>query len=250
MKMPPQLASMLTFAQEKAAKAAHHAAGHHKPPLPRWLIHLGALGVFGVSIVDSSVVPLPLPGSTDLLLLFLVAHHGNPWLLPACAIAGSMIGGYLTWSFGKKGGEAALGRYVSKRILKAVSNWVEHHSWLAVLIPAMLPPPTPLQPFLLAAGALGVSRRRFLIAFGAARTLRYGLVAWLGVRYGRSVVRLWERYVAEYTTPVLWTLGVITVAGVSYGWWKLQRAKAAEAAEDQAAPEAVPGRAPLPVAGQ
>jgi membrane protein DedA with SNARE-associated domain len=220
--------SILALAQT-AAKAAHHArkhAGHS--PIPPWLIHLGAIGVFGVSVVDSSVIPLPLPGSTDLLLLFLVAHGANPWLLAPAAIVGSMIGGYITWSVGRKGGETALRNYISQRNLARISDWVENHSLLAVVLPAILPPPIPLLPFLLAAGALGVSRRRFLIAFGSARAVRYSIVAWLGVKYGRGVVHVWEKYVAEYSKPVLWTLLVVTIGGVAYGIWKLRRMKRAE----------------------
>lgn len=194
-----------------------------RAPLPSWLIHLGGLGVFGCSILDSSVIPLPVPGSTDLLLLFLAANHGNPFLLAACAIVGSMIGGYTTWNIGKKGGETTLQKLVSRRYLRRVSKWVKGHSLLAVLLPTILPPPIPLQPFLLAAGALGVPRRRFMLAFTGARIARYSFVAWLGVRYGRGVVHIWQKYVAEWSTPVLWTLGIITVLGVGYGVWKLRR---------------------------
>src|ERR1700761_6983681 len=88
------------------APAAHH------PLMPRWLTQLGALGLPLVAIVDSCPIPLPVPGSTDLLLLWLVAHGGDPWLLTALAIVGSIVGGYLTWKLGSKGGEAALHRYV------------------------------------------------------------------------------------------------------------------------------------------
>jgi membrane protein YqaA with SNARE-associated domain len=162
-----------------------------KPSLmPHWLTHLGALGLFSVSVVDSSVIPLPLPGSTDLLLLWLVAHRGDPWLLAPCAIAGSIVGGYTTWLIGRRGGEAALQHYVPSRLLGRVVQWVQHHPILAVFIPALLPPPIPLLPFALASGALGVSRSRFLVVFGAARSLRYSFVAWMGVVYGRKVVRL------------------------------------------------------------
>ena len=31
--------------------------------MPRWLTHLGALGLFSVAVFDSSVVPVTLPGS-------------------------------------------------------------------------------------------------------------------------------------------------------------------------------------------
>ena len=53
-----------------------------------------------------------------MLVLLLAANQGNPWLLAAAAISGSMIGGYLTWSAGKKGGEGMLHRYVPKRLLE------------------------------------------------------------------------------------------------------------------------------------
>ena len=76
-----------------------------QPLAPHWLTHLGALGLFSVAVIDSSVIPLPLPGSTDLLLLWLVAHSGDPWLLAPCAVAGSILGGYTTWQIGRRGGE-------------------------------------------------------------------------------------------------------------------------------------------------
>jgi len=198
---------------------------------PHWLTHLGALGLFSVAVVDSSVIPLPLPGSTDLLLLWLVAHSGDPWLLAPCAIAGSILGGYTTWHIGRSGGEAALRRYVPARLLRRIVGWVKRHPVLAVFIPALLPPPIPLLPFALASGALGVSRRRFLIVFGAARSLRYSFVAWLGVTYGRRIVRLFSGSLQKWSTPLLCVFVVLLVAGVCYGIWKIQGLRKIEAAE-------------------
>src|ERR1700722_14047376 len=171
--------------------------------MPHWLTHLGLFGLFIVAVIDSSVIPLPIPGSTDLLLLWLVAHGGDPWLLAPGAIVGSIIGGYTTWHIGRKGGEAALQRHVPARMLKRVVRWVECHPVLAVFIPALLPPPIPLLPFALASGALGVSRERFLVVFGAARSLRYSFVAWLGVIYGRKVVRMFCARLQKRSTPLL-----------------------------------------------
>jgi len=198
---------------------------------PHWLTHLGALGLFSVAVVDSSVIPLPLPGSTDLLLLWLVAHSGDPWLLAPCAIAGSILGGYTTWHIGRRGGEEALRRYVPARLLGRVVGWVKRHPVLAVFIPALLPPPIPLLPFALASGALEVSRRRFLIVFGAARSLRYSFVAWLGVTYGRRIVRLFSGSLQKWSTPLLCVFVVLLVAGVCYGIWKIQGLRKIEAAE-------------------
>ena len=206
----------------------------HHALVPPWLMHMGILGLFFVAVVDSSVVPLPLPGSTDLLLLWLVAHSGNPWLLAPCAIAGSILGGYTTWHIGRRGGEAALRRYVPARLLRPIVGWVERHRILAVFLPAVLPPPIPLLPFALASGALGVSRRRFLLVFGAARSLRYSFIAWLGVAYGRRLVHLWSASLQQWSTPLLTVFVILLVAGASYGIWKVRGLRKIDAAEELA----------------
>ncbi len=203
----------------------------HSSLAPHWLTHLGALGLFSVAVIDSSVIPLPLPGSTDLLLLWLVAHSGDPRLLALSAIAGSILGGYTTWDIGRRGGEAALRHYVPARLLKRIVVWVEHHPILAVFLPALLPPPIPLLPFALASGALGVSRRRFLIVFGAARSLRYSFVAWLGVTYGRKIVRLWSGTLQTWSTPLLCVFVGLLIAGLCFGIWKIRGLRKIDAAE-------------------
>jgi len=211
-----------THAGTSSAKSAH---------LLRWLISLGGLGVFAVAIVDSSVVPLPLPGSTDLLLLLLTAHRGATVMtaisLAACAFAGSMIGGYLAWGVGKKGGEKALERYVPKRALGRVTQWVEKRGAWSVAVAAILPPPIPLTPFTLAAGALGVPRNHFLVGFGIARLIRYGLLAWLGITYGRHVVRLWQKELNGWSSIILWVYGSLVAIGILYGLWKFKKGRSA-----------------------
>ena len=180
-------------------------------------------GVFLISAIDSSVIPLPIPGSTDLLLLWLVSHRGNPWGLAACAVGGSLVGGYVTWKLGKKGGEAALDRYVPKRLLERTKRWAQGHGILAIFVPAILPPPVPLSPFLLAAGALKISGKRFMVVFAAARSLRYGFIAWLAVKYGRRVIRLWSATLDRWSAPLAWTFGILIVGGILYGIWKFRR---------------------------
>jgi membrane protein YqaA with SNARE-associated domain len=210
------------------------APSPHPTLAPLWLTNLGALGLFFVAVVDSSVIPLPLPGSTDLLLLWLVAHKGDPWLLAPCAVAGSILGGYTTWHIGRKGGEAALRHYVPARLLRRVVVWVEHHPVLAVFFPAMLPPPIPLLPFLLASGALGVSRRRFLAVFSTARSLRYVFIAWLGATYGRRIVHLWSGSLQKWSNPLLCVFIFLLTAGICFGIWKIRGLRKIDAAKNPA----------------
>jgi membrane protein YqaA with SNARE-associated domain len=195
----------------------------------------GTLGLFGVSVIDSSIIPLPVPGSTDLLLILLVAHRANPVFAAVAAIVGSILGGYLTWASGAKGGEAALHRYLPKRFARRLPGWVERKGTLAVVAAALLPPPFPLMPFLLAAGALGVSRRNFFISFGLARTFRYALVAWLAAIYGRAMVRAFRHYLAGWSTTLMWVYLGLVLAGILYGVWKFRRQQRPRAVPEAAA---------------
>lgn len=212
----------------------------HSPLVPRWLVHLGALGLFVVAVLDSSVIPLPIPGTTDILLLWLVAHSGDPLILVPLAIAGSLLGGYTTWQIGRRGGKPALNHYVPTYLLGRVVAWVQLHPILAVFLPALLPPPIPLSPFVLASGALGVSRNRFLVVFGVARCMRYSFIAWLGATYGRHIVRVWSGTLQQWSVPLLWAFVALLVAGVGFGIWKVRDLRILDAAEKTALPDETP----------
>ena len=203
-------------AKHRAAASGHSAHGLH------WLMGFGTLGLFAVSVIDSSIIPLPVPGSTDLLLILLVAHRGDPVFAAVAATAGSILGGYLTWATGEKGGEAALHRYLPKRFGRRLSKWVEKSGTVAVTVSALLPPPFPLMPLLLAAGALGISRKKFLITFSLARAFRYALVAWLAATYGGAVVRAFRHYLSGWSTTLMWIYLGLVVAGIMYGLWKFR----------------------------
>jgi len=120
---------------------------------------------------------------------------------------------------------------VPARLLGKVVKWVERHPILAVFLPALLPPPIPLLPFALASGALGVARTRFLVAFGAARCLRYSFVAWLGVAYGRRIVRMFSGTLAKWSQPLLGVFLALLAAGLLFGIWKIRAARRVEAVE-------------------
>jgi membrane protein YqaA with SNARE-associated domain len=201
-----------------AAKAVHRAA--RRRLIPAWVLHLGLAGVFLIALLDAAPIPLPIPGSTDILILILGAHGESPWLLAPVAVAGSLIGAYFTWSAGKKGGEKMLDRYLRQRRRRRIEGWVERHGVLSVSLAAMLPPPLPLMPFLLAAGALGVKRRQMFIAMTIGRTIRYGGEAVLAAFYGRRILRLWHHYLAGWSSAILCTFLGLMVAAIVFGIWK------------------------------
>jgi membrane protein YqaA with SNARE-associated domain len=144
-------------------------------------------------------------------------------LFASCAFAGSVVGGYTTWAAGKKGGEAALDRLGKGRFVRRIQGWVKRNGMLSVALASMLPPPVPLMPFLLAAGALGLSRGRYLISYCTARAVRYGVVAWLGYKYGRQVIHLWQKDLKGWSTPIIVAYISLLVLGALWGTWKYRR---------------------------
>ena len=188
-----------------------------------WFYRFGLFGLFLVSVVDSSFVPLPLPGVTDIMLVVYAASHLNVFLLIALTTVGSALGGFLSHAVGQAGGMAFLERTVPARILGRATSWMESHSILAIALPAILPPPVPLSPFVLAAGALHMSRRKFMTAFTLSRFARHCIAVWLGVRYGRSVLALWGRFSDRWGTTILSAFWAITLVFTTLGIWKLVR---------------------------
>ena len=213
------------------------AQGKHHQLIPGWLIHFGVFGVFGVALVDSSPIPLPVPGSTDVLILLLGSRGEWPWLLALAGVLGSVIGGYLTWKTGKKGGEAMLERYVNKRFRSRITRWVKGHGILSVAIAALLPPPIPLLPFLLAAGALGITRRQLFVALGGARCIRYGTEAALAMIYGHRILHWANKYLAGWSNVILYTFLGLLGAGILFGIWKYRHDQHSTGSPDRRARE-------------
>jgi membrane protein YqaA with SNARE-associated domain len=202
-----------------AAQAQHP---HHNP-LIHFFFGLGLVGLFLVSIVDSSFVPLPIPGVTDIMLILYAAAHSNPILLIAIATLGSAIGGFLSHAAGQAGGMAFLQKHVPPRVLKRVTIWMEKHAILSVSLPAILPPPMPLSPFVLAAGAVHMSRKKFMWSFTLSRLARHAIAVWLGIHYGRAVLRLWTSFSAKWATTILITLWSIIILFTAIAFWRLYK---------------------------
>ncbi len=185
------------------------------------LIHFGLVGLTLISVVDSSFIPLPIPGVTDILVILYAANHSNPFLVIGLATFGSALGGFLSHAVGQAGGMAFLEKRVSKRLLQKVTNWVEQHSLIAIALPAILPPPVPLSPFVLVAGAVHMSRRRFMVAFTTSRLVRHIIAYWLGLRYGAQVLKLWSHFSERWAVTILIAFWSILLLFTGIGIWKL-----------------------------
>ena len=184
--------------------------------LRRWMFHLGGLGLIPLGLLDSS--PLPTPGAMDVATLLLSARQQQLWLYYAVmATVGSLVGGFVTYRLARKGGKAALERRFSRRKVDKVCELFERWGFGAIVIPALLPPPMPMVPFLLAAGAMQYPVRKFLAALALGRITRYMLLAYLAARYGRRIIA----FIRVHGHPVALAIIVVlvaTAAVVFYFW--------------------------------
>jgi membrane protein YqaA with SNARE-associated domain len=179
----------------------------------KWLWHLGGPGLILLALLDNSLIPTP--GGMDIATVILTANHRDLWwYYGIMATAGSMLGGYLAYRLGRKGGKEALEkRFGADRMQKVYSKF-EQAGFFSVFIPAILPPPFPTAPFLVAAGALDYPIKKYMVALGTARAIRYMGLSLVAFLYGRWIIQTMHRYYR----PLLWTFtGLLVAAGVGGG---------------------------------
>jgi len=178
----------------------------------RWIYHLGALGFIPLGLIDGSVIPLP--GSMDVLTIVLAARDAKLWpYYAAMATLGSVLGGFVTYRLARKGGKESLARRVPAKTMKRVYAVFERWGFAAIAVPAMLPPPMPFVPFLLAAGAMQYSMKKFLLAMTLGRIVRYTILAYLAARYGRKTLP----FLLQHGNPVVAAVvGLVVTAVLVY----------------------------------
>jgi membrane protein YqaA with SNARE-associated domain len=188
----------------------------------RWLFHLGGIGLIPLGLLDSSLIPVP--GILDVAAIVLSSRQEQLWLYYGLmAAAGSVAGGFLTYRLARKGGKEALDRRFSRRKVNKVCEIFGRWGFAAIAIPALLPPPVPIVPFLLAAGAMQYPTRKFLVALTLGRISRYMLLAYLAARYGREIIA----FIAEHGHPVAVAviLALITAGTLVFYFWQAGRNK-------------------------
>ena len=173
-----------------------------------WLYRLGGIGLVLLALADNSVVPLP--GSMDALTIFLSAgQRGWWWYYAAMATLGSVIGGYLTYRLARAGGKEMLEKKISRKRAEQVYDRFERWGFGSVAVGALIPPPFPIVPVLLTAGAMQYPRNKFLAALALGRAVRFGLLAFVASIYGRRILS----FFSQYYKPALWTLVALAFAG-------------------------------------
>lgn len=150
------------------------------------VLKFGGAGMFAVTFFDSSFLAFPFFPDAVVMQLCVANPARMPYYV-FMAAAGSLCGCILIYLLAKKGGEAYFHRHARGKAEK-IKEWVEHNAFLSAFIPAILPPPFPFKPFVLAQGVFQVPARTFIAAILLGRALRYGLEGILAVKYGDAAL--------------------------------------------------------------
>src|SRR5215204_2476010 len=163
--------------------------------IARWLevnviglpIYLAAPAMIIIGALDSSL--LSLPEINDYLVVGRCFKDPKAaFYFPLFAAIGSVIGCNLLYTIVRRGGQAVLRKRFKLQQIKRVERAYERFGFLAIGIPAILPPPLPFKIFVATAGALEYPRWKILVTVMIARSLRYYVEGILAVYYGRRVL--------------------------------------------------------------
>ena len=163
--------------------------------IARWLeenvislpLYYAAPAMVIIGALDSSL--LSLPEINDYLVVGRCYKYPTAaFYFPLFAAAGSVIGCNILYTIVRRGGQAVLRKRFKVQSIKRVERAYERFGFLAIGIPAILPPPLPFKIFVATAGALEYPRWKFLLTVMIARSFRYYVEGILAVFYGRRVL--------------------------------------------------------------
>ena len=185
---------------------------------------LGGPGLFVVAALDSSFISLP--QINDLLVVLMVTQNKALMLYyAAMATLGSVAGCYVIYYLAGKGGEAFLRKRTRAGGLERTLALYRRHGLLALMVPALLPPPAPFKLFVLGAGLAGVRPVPFVAAIAIARGARYVALGILAIYFGDAALELMRTRGREVA---LWLVAIILLGALTW-WWLGRRRRAREA---------------------
>jgi membrane protein YqaA with SNARE-associated domain len=182
-----------------------------------FMAKFGIWGVCGLAILDSSTIPVPM----DLILAgYIWADKSHFWLYCLLASAGSAVGGLLPYGLGRAGGELFLLKRVNRERYDMMRARFERQEFLAMMIPSMLPPPTPWKACVFAAGVFEMRIVPFMLAVFSGRMVRWLVLSVLVIKLGPGVVDV----VQHHGLILLAIVGGLAVFG--FAWWWMRRKRA------------------------
>jgi membrane protein YqaA with SNARE-associated domain len=177
---------------------------------------MGVWGVGSISLLDSAAIPVPL----DLIIAgYVWANKKHFYLYVLVAAAGSALGGLVPFLIGRAGGELLLMKRIDRTRYEQLRDRFEKQEFLALMIPSLLPPPTPWKLFVIAAGVFEMKANTFLLSVFVGRLLRFMVTAILTIEYGPEIVNIAQALVTRHRI-VLSAALIVLLALLAFWVWR------------------------------
>lgn len=180
---------------------------------------LGVWGVGGLALVDSALIPIP--GGIDGVLTYYIVANRNLFLVYCLmGAAAAAIGSLVPFYIGRAGGELFLMKRINRERYEQLRDRFERQEFLAIMIPSMGPPPTPLKVFQFAAGVFEMKPLPFVLATFVGKFVQFLVWSLLMIWFGPKIVHSSRHLVHEHMNILL---GVGGVALLSVGIYVVRR---------------------------
>jgi membrane protein YqaA with SNARE-associated domain len=174
---------------------------------------LGFWGVAGIGLVDAAAIPVPM----DLIIAgYVWADKKHFYLYVLAAAFGSALGGLVYFFMGRAGGELFLMKRIDRERYEQLLERFEKQEFMAMMIPSILPPPTPWKLFVFAAGVFEMKISMFMVSVFTGRVIRYLITAILTIEYGPEIVDIAGRLATRHRFALI--AGVVGVLAL-LGYW-------------------------------
>lgn len=191
-----------------------------------WLLALlkplGLGGVLCLAFADAAAIPIPIDPIVAFYIWNDVRHFYLYVVLAAC---GSALGGLVPYGIGRAGGEAFLMKRINRVKFEKLHHRFDRQEFLALMVPSILPPPTPWKLFVFGAGVFEMRVTKFLLAVFVGRTLRNLVTAWLTIQYGPRIVGILHELAAKHNKALSAGLAVLVALGVAWVLWRRRKRK-------------------------
>ena len=185
--------------------------------LANFLAKFGIFGVGAAALLDSSTIPIPMDA---ILAGYVWYDKSHFWLYCLLGAVGSAIGGLLPYGLGRAGGELFLLKHVNRKHYEKIRTRFERQEFLAMMIPSMLPPPTPWKACVFAAGVFEMRVAPFMLSVFCGRLVRWLVLSFLVIKLGPGAVEV----VQHHGLTLLAIVGGLAVIGFAWCWMLRKRA--------------------------
>jgi membrane protein YqaA with SNARE-associated domain len=184
----------------------------------RVILSFGYFGLFILAALDSTVLFF-MPFAIDFLFIAQVSRHRAefPYYL-LTTVCGSIAGCLITYWIVSKTSEKTLERHLPKNKFEKLKKKIDEKGFYAVLFTAILPPPFPFSPFVLAASIAKMSLKKLVAGVFTGRTLRFLVEAILAFFLGRRILKLLNSDALKFTMLGVAVLAIVGTSISIYKW--------------------------------